>query len=94
MEDPEDPGTSLNSGLLESLGSAGSVLITGQALSHCVANTVTDLIGNLEAEALERMVILRDTTSCVPGFEELGEAVLEKASKAGMKVCSTGEIPC
>jgi len=94
VEDPEDPGTCLNRKLLEALSSAGPVLITGQALSHCVANTVTDLIGNLEAEALERMVILRDTTSCVPGFEELGEAVLEKASKAGMKVCSTGEIPC
>lgn len=94
VEDPEDPGTGLDRHLLDQLSLAGAVLISGQALSHCVANTITDLIDILDPRDLRKMILLEDTSSSVPGFEELGKAVLKKARDAGMRVCRAAEIIC
>ena len=47
VEDPDDSGTALNRLLLGELSQARAVIVSGQALSHCVANTITDLIENL-----------------------------------------------
>lgn len=92
VEDPDDPGTGLNRRLLDELTRAEAVIIAGQALSHCVANTITDLIENLAHDVLGRVVLLEDTSSSVPGFEELGRSVLKKASGAGMRVCKAVEV--
>ena len=93
VEDPDDPGTALNRRLLEELTRAEAVIITGQALSHCIANTITDLIENLAPDVLGRVILLEDTSSSVPGFEELGRSVLEKVRDAGMRVYKASEVP-
>jgi nicotinamidase-related amidase len=93
VEDPDDPGTALNQRLLEELTCAEAVIITGQALSHCIANTITDLIENLASDVLGRVILLEDTSSSVPGFEELGRSVLEKVRDAGMGVYKASEVP-
>lgn len=92
VEDPGDPNTRLNRRLLEDLVSAESVLISGQALSHCIANTLRDMIDTLGVASLGKMVLLEDTTSSVPGFENFGERVLEEAKRAGMQVMKTSDI--
>ena len=48
---------------------ADTVVIAGEALSHCLANTVRDLAAHAGDEAVKRWILLRDTTSAVPGFE-------------------------
>jgi nicotinamidase-related amidase len=92
VEDPEDPGTGLNRRLLEDLSSAEMVLISGQALSHCVANTIRDMIEAMDQKTLQKLVLLEDTTSSVPGFENLGEEILQVAKRTGIRVCRTIDI--
>ena len=93
VEDPGDAGTALNTRLLGELSQARAVIVSGQALSHCVANTITDLIENLAPDVLARIIVLEDASSSVPGFEGLGEAALQRARDAGMMVCKASEVP-
>ena len=65
----EDTSTTINTRLVSDLNEAETILIAGQASSHCVANTYYDLIDYLPTLA-PRIVILKDTMSAVPGFEE------------------------
>ncbi|MFP4481879.1 MAG: hypothetical protein ACLFN0_03685 [Thermovirgaceae bacterium] len=92
VEDPEDPHTRLNRQLLEELSSAEKVLVSGQALSHCVANTLRDMMEAMDDQTLQKLILLEDTTSSVPGFEDFGEKILEEAKRAGIQVCRTIDI--
>ncbi len=92
VEDPEDPGTLVNKRLLEDLLTAEWVLISGQALSHCVGNTLKDMMEILEPSELSKLVLLEDATSSVPGFEESGEQILYEAKMAGVRICRTNDI--
>ncbi len=92
VEDPEDPDTKLNRRLLEDLASAEWVLVSGQALSHCVANTIRDMIDAMDPKTLQKIILLEDTTSSVPGFENFGEKILEEAKRAGIHICRTVDI--
>ncbi len=85
VPDPEDARTAINRALLERILSSGRVAVAGQALSHCVANTVRDLVEPLGGD-LSRLLLLRDCSSCVPGFEALGGAFLEEMTGLGMRV--------
>lgn len=73
VPDPDDPATQLNVTLLEKLRAEDSILIAGEASSHCVANTVRDLVANLD-QASRRITLLTDAMSPVPGFEALQDA--------------------
>lgn len=65
VEDPEDPSTGLNSSLLDGLRQADTILVAGEALSHCVLSTVVDLV-RFAPELAGRLVLLTDTMSPVP----------------------------
>jgi len=92
VPDPSDPTTLVNSGFVNTVDQADTILITGQALSHCVNNTVTDLISEFGAESVDKIVLLRDTCSNVPGFEAMGDEFITRASALGMKVDSSTAI--
>lgn len=88
---PSDSGTLINKNLLISIADSDKVLIAGEALSHCVANTVTD-IGNGLNRDLSKFVLLEDASSNVPGFERLGEDFIKKAKGMGMKTAITADL--
>jgi nicotinamidase/pyrazinamidase len=69
--DPTDPHTERNTDLIANLRAADRVYIAGEAGSHCVANTVRDLVTGWTREDCERLVLLTDTISSVPGFDAL-----------------------
>lgn len=92
VPDPTDPTTQLNTRLIEQLKSADLIAISGQALSHCVANTVRDLADNLDAEAIRKLVLLEDTSSPVPGFENFTEQFLADMKARGMQVIKAKEF--
>lgn len=92
VPDPQDPTTQLNTGLIDILQTADTVFITGQALSHCVANTVTDIADNFGQENIKKLVLLTDTTSSVPGFESLGEEFIKNMTARGMKTSTTKDV--
>ncbi|OSM01565.1 hypothetical protein [Magnetofaba australis] len=86
VADPADPHTMVNRELIEALSAADEIAVSGQALSHCVANTVRDIADALGADQVSKLVLLEDTASNVPTFEALGEAFVGEMSARGMRL--------
>ena len=89
VPDPDDPSTQLNTRLLEKLASADLIAISGQALSHCVANTVRDIAANFGEENIRKLVLIEDTTSSVPGFEQFGTDFINEMKALGMQTAKS-----
>jgi len=87
VPDPKDPSTMLNVGLIKTLQNADIIAFSGQALSHCVANTLRDIANNFGEENIKKMVLLEDTTSSVQGFEYMGDDFIKEMKLRGMKTC-------
>lgn len=93
VPDPSDPSTQVNTRLVQSLEEADIIVWTGEALSHCVANTTRDTALNFSnPKYIEKMVLLRDATSNVSGFEFLGDAFLKDMTAKGMKLSTTEDF--
>ena len=86
--DPEDPTTAPQTDLIQRLVDTDHLLIAGEARSHCVANTVRDLIA-IHPGIAHKSTLLSDTTSDVPGFETLGQQFVSELKTAGMAVETT-----
>jgi len=92
VPDPQDPGTMLNTRLIETLEIADEILIAGEALSHCVANTITDIANNFGEDNIKKFILLEDASSNVTGFESLGENFVTDMKKRGMRVALTTDF--
>ena len=93
MPDPSDPSTQVNTQFIQALEEADMILLGGEALSHCVANTGRDVIGAFtDPKYAEKIVLLTDASSNVSGFEFLGDAFLKDMKDKGMKTSNTVEI--
>lgn len=93
VPDPADPTTQVNTGLIQTLEEADIIAITGEALSHCVANTVRDIADCFsDPKYVEKLVLLTDTTSNVGGFEFLGDAFLQEMKAKGMQTSTSTEF--
>ncbi|MBI3898143.1 MAG: hypothetical protein HY308_07585 [Gammaproteobacteria bacterium] len=92
VPDPNDPGTELNRRLIEVLSQADQVVIAGEALSHCVANTVRDIANKLPPKDVHKLVLLTDCTSSVGGFEKLGEDFLAELTARGMRTATSASF--
>ena len=89
----DDPTTDVNAGFVARMRRADQVLLAGEALSHCVANTGRDLLDNLAHDGFgQRLTLLTDATSNVPGFEDFGEAFLSELSEHDARLATTGEV--
>lgn len=86
VPDSSDPTTMLNTNLIEILQEADVILISGQALSHCVANTIRDIANNFGENNIQKFVLLEDACSNVGGFENLGKDFVKEMTKRGMKI--------
>ncbi|WP_296507969.1 isochorismatase family protein [Rhodoferax sp.] len=82
----DDARSLLNKPLIQALSAQGAtLLIAGEASSHCVAASVADLIDTLPAARLQGTVLLTDCMSPVTGFETAVQEFLARASAAGIK---------
>lgn len=85
--------TQLNAEFMELLApgpdSPDEILIAGEALSHCVANTFRDVSTELGGEFVKKCVLLEDASSNVPGFESLGTQFVADMQTQGMKKSTT-----
>ncbi|NBW49754.1 MAG: isochorismatase family protein [Betaproteobacteria bacterium] len=89
----DDERTLLNRPLMQTLSALGAtLLVAGEALSHCVAASVTDLMQELPVERLRQTVLLTDCMSPVSGFEAAGTAFLEGARAAGLQTRTLVEL--
>ena len=88
--DPSDPTTQINGGLLRTLEDADTILLAGEAGSHCVANTVRDIVAAFsDPTYVQKMVLLTDAISPVPGFEHLQSTFLDDMLRLGVKTDTT-----
>lgn len=91
VPDDQDPSTKLNTNLIDALTDADEIVITGEALSHCVANTVTDVATQFGPDNIKKFTLLTDTTSPVgiPVFVEMGKKFVMDMAAKGMRVTTT-----
>lgn len=89
VPDQADPASWPNSELLARLRQADTILIAGEALSHCVASTVRDLLEQLGEDGAAKLVLLDDCCSPVPGFEAMAQDFLATVQARGMRVMSS-----
>ena len=92
VPDPEDASTQLNMGLIQTLEKADMVLIAGEALSHCVANTVRDIAASFDPSAISKLALLEDCCSPVAGFEQLGIDFVKELRAMGMRVVKSPDF--
>lgn len=93
VPDPEDPTTQLNTGLVTTLEQADVVLLAGEALSHCLANTVRDVASTFASpQYVSKLVLLTDASSNVTGFEAYGEQFVRELAAQGMKTATTTDF--
>lgn len=89
----DDARTQLDRALLHQLATrSGTLLVAGEALSHCVAASVDDLMAHLPAAKLQRMVLLTDCMSPVSGFEAMGDDFLQRARAHGVQTLALAEL--
>ena len=92
VPDPSDPTTQLNVALIETLENADVVALSGQALSHCVANTIRDIADCFGQENVRKLVLIEDTSSPVPGFEDLARQFLTDMRERGMQTVRAADF--
>lgn len=85
VPDPSDPSTLLNRRLIGALSDADVVIVAGEALSHCVANTVRDIASNFGEDNIRKLVLLTDCCNSVDSFEQLGSDFVAAMQARGMK---------
>jgi len=88
VEDPADPTTQMNTALIDLLQDPDIdlILIAGEALSHCVANTIRDIADNFGEENIKKFTLLEDCCPNVPGCEQLGTDFVREMKASGMSV--------
>jgi nicotinamidase-related amidase len=89
VPDDGDPSTKINTELIDILSKTDEILITGEALSHCVANTIRDIATEFGSDQVKKFTLLGDTSSNVGGFEKLGQDFVAEMVKLGMRVTTT-----
>jgi nicotinamidase-related amidase len=65
VPDPADPTTSLNTALVNKLQLADEIIWAGEALSHCMLWSGTDLVNEMGDEHAKKILMFEDATSPV-----------------------------
>lgn len=95
VPDAGDPTTNINTTFIKRLEEADTILVAGEALSHCVANSVRDIIAEFGAAHAKKFVILEDATSPVadqPGstmFADMADGFLKEFKANGGRISTT-----
>lgn len=89
---PNDPSTQVNTRFIQTLEDADLILLSGEALSHCVANTGRDIVAEFSDPAyVQKIALLTDCCSNVPGFETLGQSFIDDMRRLGMKTMTAAD---
>jgi nicotinamidase/pyrazinamidase len=86
VPDPSDPSTRTNFSLIDKLKTDDMIFVGGEALSHCVANTLRDLFVYIPPQ---NITLLTDCTSNVAGYEKTGSAFLTESTRKGMNLATS-----
>lgn len=90
--DPTDPTTDLNTKLIQILEDSDMVLVAGEASSHCVANTLRDIIDNFGVDSAKKVTLLTDCMSPVPTFEQMEIDFFADMKAKGVNMARSTEV--
>ena len=91
VPDADDPHTGMNTAFLAELDRADTLLIAGEASSHCVRATTEHIVANLPGGRPGRVVLLTDCMSPVAGFEAQHAAFLDEMRARGVRLMTSDE---
>ena len=83
----DDPSTHVNQRLVFELAAADTIVIAGEARSHCVANTLKQIMEQPEIKG--QIILLTDCMTSVAGFENVADEVYRLAQERGIIFGST-----
>jgi nicotinamidase-related amidase len=97
VQDPTDPSTQLNTGLIQLIQEADIIGVGGEALSHCDKTTIEQIADNIGDEHLRKMHLFTDCMSpvaAVPGadFPEIGRQFLKDMEARGMTLTTSDQF--
>ncbi len=98
VPDPTDPGTELNTSVLEMLAEADLIGVAGEASSHCVLTTVNQIAENIGAEHVKKFHLITDCMSPVaavpggPDFPAIAGDWLKEMERRGMTLTTSTEF--
>jgi len=88
---PMVESTLFNTPLARELNRFSQILIAGEAKSHCVNNTVRQMVEKAP-ELVQKLAILIDAMSPVKGCDHLSDITFQKAEELGAKIATTKMI--
>lgn len=96
VPDDDDPTTKPNLVLIDLLQKSDTLYITGEALSHCVANSIRD-VTTFGKQHAKKFVLLTDTCSNVGGplaglWKQLGDDFVKEMIALGMRTATTTDV--
>ncbi len=89
VPDSSDPTTMLNTELCDTVAEADLIALTGEALSHCLANTARDIAKSFGEQNINKFVLIEDLSSNVTTFEKFGEDFVKEYVGKGMQVSNS-----
>ncbi len=95
---PTDPSTGPNTRLLEILKRADVIAFAGEALTHCVMETVRQIADNVDPRLVRKFHLLRDACSPIPAvpngpnFPAMAETWLAEMKQRGMTITTTTQF--
>jgi nicotinamidase-related amidase len=92
VSDLTDPSTLLNLKLINELSNADIILVAGEAGSHCVANSIKDLVNEFNNTNIKKIILLEDAMSPVTGFETVQEDFIKEMVSKGVQLNTTMEF--
>lgn len=84
VPDADVAETQFNTELLNDLSAFQNIYLAGEAKSHCVANTLKQILDEAPNLA-KRCIIIEDTMSNVTGFETLADPTYTRAKEMGVR---------
>lgn len=92
---PEDPATDVNQGIFQTLNEYNTVLLVGQARTHCVANSLRQIV-QISPQLASKLVVVEDCMSDVPGlpsdFYVHVNSIYDDAVKAGVRLAKSTDL--
>ena len=92
---PEDPATNVNQGIFQALNQHDIVYLAGQARSHCVANSLKQML-QISPQLASKLIVLEDCMSNVPGlpqdFYDYVDSIYADAVKSGVIIIKSTSL--
>lgn len=91
VPDPAVPDTQLNTTLIADLGRFQTIYMMGEAKSHCVANSLKQILDFAPA-LVPKLVFISDCTSDVTGLGYLADSIYAEATARGVRFTNSTNL--